>query len=75
MILRSSESFIHNIWSHETFDTYLKKFTFECIKFILDRQIFHVLPTNECSLTYNQNYCSAFIFKTKIKSVIQVLRY
>ena len=24
----SRESFIHNIWSHETVDPYLKKFTF-----------------------------------------------
>ena len=26
--LKNRESFIHKIWSHETFDPYLKKFTF-----------------------------------------------
>ena len=26
--LKNRESFIHNIWSHETVDTYLKKSTF-----------------------------------------------
>ena len=46
------ESFIHNIWSHETVDPYLKKFTFKCNKLILVGQVFHVLLTVECSLTY-----------------------
>ena len=33
-------SFIHNIWSHETVDPYLNKFTFKCIKLILVGQNF-----------------------------------
>ena len=28
LMLRNMKSFIHNIWSHETVDPYLKKFTF-----------------------------------------------
>ena len=40
--LNCMESFIHNIWSNETVDPYLKKFTFKCIKLILVGQVFHV---------------------------------
>ena len=46
---------------------------FQFVKFI-SFGIFHVLLTNEHSLTYIQNYHVAFFFETKIKVAIQVLR-
>ena len=39
----------------------------------LNGQVFHVLLTNEHSVTCNQNNCSAFFFATYIKAAIQVL--
>ena len=53
----------HAQYMYTNFDPYLEKFTFYCTKFILVGQVFYVLLTNKCYLTYNQNYCSAFVFE------------
>ena len=37
--------------------------------------IFHVLPENEHSLTYNRNHCFIFFFETYIKATIKALRF
>ena len=41
-----------------------KRLHFQFVKIILIGQLFHVLHTNEHSLTYNQNDCFVFLFET-----------
>ena len=44
-----------------------KKAYILCVKIILVGQVFNVLLTNECSLSYNQNNCSAFFSRHKCR--------
>ena len=59
LILRSRES-LTDILSHEAIGPISKSLHFQFVKFILIGHFFHVLLTNEHSLTKNQNDCFTF---------------
>ena len=70
LILRSRESLTDKIWHMNLLAPTSKRLHFQFVKFILIGHFFHVLLTNEHSLTSNQNYCLAFFFETYIKVAI-----